>query len=719
MDGRAAKSVSSVIIPPGHGRIGADSEPSAQAADTRAALSLYETSIRHSRRDPIRHDVRASSYWWLVDVDTVQVNARGVAPLPGLPTWTARLTAIRPADLDLGVQPAFGSAVRFRALALAASEPGPAPDVSGPAHLACTGRVAGYGFDPLSVVWLRDRAGAVSAVLAIVRNTHGGIHHYLLRPDAHGRAEVDKSFYVSPFNDVGGRYLLDVAEPGESLYVSVLLRRRGEPDFVASVSGSRRRADLRALLGLSVRRPAEPLAVAAKIRAHGIYLWARRLRVHPVPETDTGRADTRRKVSAVPAAPGGPVTAAFALGAKLLLAAASRRMPVRIEYPDGRIHGAGRNSPSAPRMIIHRPRDFHARLGRSASIGLGESYMAGDWSSPDAPALLAEFAARQATLVPRPLRMQRGLYIPRPPRSASGSVDNTRDNISAHYDLSNEFFSLFLDETMTYSSALFPSLPFRRGRLGDTECAPSYAGGMPGYADLAPAQEAKIDALLDAAHVGPGTRVLEIGTGWGELCLRAARRGATVRSVTLSSEQRDLAQRRADEAGFGSQVAVELLDYREVRGEYDAVISVEMIEAVGLDYLGEYFATIDSVLAPRGRVALQAILMDDERVRTTRNNYTWMHKYVFPGGRIPSVESIESALATTQLRLGKRVHFGLHYAETLRLWEDRFTSRAADVRQLGFDDSFIRMWRFYLHYCEAGFRSGYLDVAQLDIGRTT
>lgn len=342
-------------------------------------------------------------------------------------------------------------------------------------------------------------------------------------------------------------------------------------------------------------------------------------------------------------------------------------------------------------MIIHRPRDFHARLGRHASIGFGESYMAGEWTAPDLPALLAEFAARLATLVPRPLRMLRGLYIPKPPSSTANSVDNTQTNISAHYDLSNDFFALFLDDTMTYSSAMFPALPKVRGRLGGSVSPPSSSMVRPRYEDLAPAQVAKIDALLDSAGVGAGSRVLEIGTGWGELCIRAAQRGAHVRSVTLSREQRDLARRRVDEAGFGAQVEVDLLDYREVSGEYDAVVSVEMIEAVGLEYLSEYFSTIDRVLAPGGRVALQAIVMDDERVRTTRDNYTWMHKYIFPGGRIPSVEAIDRALADTTLGLRDTTRFGLHYAETLRLWEQRFSARADEVRALGFDDTFVRM----------------------------
>lgn len=709
-----------------------DTASDARFGTAPAAVRLYETTVRHSRSGPIAHRFGTRSYWWLVDMDAF--DSRPSDPqagmgLPGFPSWTRVLAEIRPADLDLDPAPTAGEGVRRLARRLAGEAGEPAPDVGGPAFLAATGRAAGYGFDPLALAWLHAADGTPSVVLAIVRNTYGGLHHYLLRPDARGRAEIPKEFHVSPFHDAGGRYVIDVPEPGERLYVAIRLRRDGEPDFVASVSGEGRPVRMRTLLGIATRRPLEPLAVSARIRLHGVYLWARGLGIRPVPEADTaaGRARTP-----IPPAPHGPLAAALGLGVKTILAGLADAMPIRVEYPDGTVRGGGASSASAPRMIVHRPRDFHARVGRHASIGLGESYMAGDWDSPDIAALLSEFAARQHAMVPRPLRALRGLYIPRPPRETRGSVENARGNISAHYDLSNRFFALFLDETLTYSSALFDSLPERRGRLGGIGAASSSgmndraagdgagptrpAPRAPTDEDLAPAQRAKIDALLDTAGVGPGSRVLEIGTGWGELCLRAAARGATVRSVTLSTEQRELAQRRAESAGLGERIEVELRDYREVDGEYDAVLSVEMIEAVGLEYLEEYFRVIEKVLAPGGRVAIQAILMDDDRVRATRNNYTWMHKYVFPGGRIPSVGAIERALEGTSLRVRGRRHFGGHYAETLRLWEERFTAREDEVHRLGFDAVFVRMWRFYLQYCEAGFRAGYLDVAHLEIG---
>lgn len=365
------------------------------------------------------------------------------------------------------------------------------------------------------------------------------------------------------------------------------------------------------------------------------------------------------------------------------------RLPLLVRFPDGTRLGLG-----GPLVDVHDPVAFHRRIGRSGLIGFGESYMAGEWDAPDLVAALTVLASRAAELVPAPLQRLRGLWAPRHPEAQRGTPDGARENIGAHYDLSNDLFALFLDETLTYSSAVFRSLPASWERM-------------------APAQRHKIDRLLDLARVGEGTRVLEIGTGWGELALRAAARGARVTSLTLSAEQRTLARERIAKAGLADRVSVELCDYREARGTYDAVLSVEMIEAVGAEFWPAYFEAVDARLAPGGRAALQAITMPHDRLRASRDTFTWIQKYVFPGGLIPSTQAVESVTAAhTSLRLTRRDGYGAHYAETLRLWRERFTDRAADVGALGFDATFRRLWTFYLAYSEAGFRSGYLDVQQ-------
>jgi cyclopropane-fatty-acyl-phospholipid synthase len=300
--------------------------------------------------------------------------------------------------------------------------------------------------------------------------------------------------------------------------------------------------------------------------------------------------------------------------------------------------------------------------------------------------------------VPQVLQRLRSAVLGRMPHAHDHTLEGARANISHHYDLSNDLFKTFLDESMTYSSAIFTGEPY-----GSDD-------------DLATAQRRKVDRLLDCAGVGKGTKLLEIGTGWGELAIRAARRGAQVTSLTISTEQAELARSRVSDAGLADRVDVRLEDYRHVRGSFDAVVSVEMIEAVGENHWGEYFTTIDRALHPGGRVGIQAILQEDAIIRATGDTYTWIRKYIFPGGQLSSVESIDRSLkAHTALRIADRYNFGRHYAETLRRWRARFEAQAAAVSQLGFDETFRRMWSLYLAYSEAGFRTGYLDVAQLTL----
>jgi cyclopropane-fatty-acyl-phospholipid synthase len=401
----------------------------------------------------------------------------------------------------------------------------------------------------------------------------------------------------------------------------------------------------------------------------------------------------------VAVADGSPLRAAVA---RVLFTRAVAALPLRVRFPDGRLLGAG--APDAPVMVLHRPREFFRRFGASGLIGFGESYLAGDWDCTDLTSLLTVFAAHAGDLIPPWLQRMRALAVHRPPAADQQTRDGARRNIGRHYDLSNELFALFLDETMTYSSAQFTT------RADGTPLA---AGHL-----LTQGQRRKIDALLDRAGVGPGCRLLEVGTGWGELAIRAARRGATVVTVTISREQQALAARRAAEAGLADRVRVELRDYRDVEGTFDAICSCEMIEAVGERYWDAYLAALDQHLAPGGRIGLQTITMPHDRMLATRHTYTWIQKYIFPGGLLPSVAAIEDSLArSTRLRITARTDFGPHYAQTLRIWRDRFQANADEVARLGFDDVFARMWTFYLCYSEAGFRSGYIGVSQLTLAR--
>lgn len=373
------------------------------------------------------------------------------------------------------------------------------------------------------------------------------------------------------------------------------------------------------------------------------------------------------------------------------------RFPVRLRYPDG--HEVGGGAPGSSTVELVRPRELYRRLGEHPKIGLGEAYMAGDWRVADGSDLavfLRPFAERVTAIVPSWMLRLRALVDRAIPHHQRNTPEGSRRNIEAHYDLSNELFIRFLDDTLSYSSAIFHP---ERALLEQT---------------LEEAQARKIETALDAAGVGEGTRLLEIGTGWGSLAIAAAERGAQVTTITLSGEQRALALERIEAAGLSDLIDVRLEDYREVEGEYDAVVSIEMIEAVGEEFWATYFETIDARLRPGGRAVVQAILMDHDRYLATRNSFGWIQKYIFPGGMIPTIPAIEQATgATTTLSLTATNAFGRSYAETLRRWRERFLANWPAIAEHGFDGRFRRMWEFYLAYCEAGFAAGYLEVAQL------
>jgi cyclopropane-fatty-acyl-phospholipid synthase len=407
--------------------------------------------------------------------------------------------------------------------------------------------------------------------------------------------------------------------------------------------------------------------------------------------SDIGRPDPERWPGlATP--PRSPLRARIA---EQLFRRAVECIPVRVLLPGGERLGSG--GADAPAMRIVRPRAFFHRLGADSNIGFGEAYLVGDWTSDRLADLLTPFAERMASLIPRWMQVFRRFVDVRHPVADEGTLAGAKSNIERHYDLSNDLFAAFLDPSMTYSSALFTG---------------------PDDTDLAAGQQRKIDAVLDYAAVGSGTKLLEIGTGWGELAIRAAQRGATVDTLTLSTEQRDLARQRIAAAGVSDRVRVLLRDYREASGSYDAIASVEMIEAVGERYWPAYFSSLDRLLRPGGRIGLQTITMPHERMLSSRNAYTWIHKYVFPGGLIPSLTAIRHQLAAhTGLRIAAYREFGQDYATTLRLWRERFSARRTEITALGFDATFRRMWEFYLAYSEAGFRAGYLGVAQVGLAR--
>lgn len=372
---------------------------------------------------------------------------------------------------------------------------------------------------------------------------------------------------------------------------------------------------------------------------------------------------------------------------------------ITMTLPSGEKHQWGDPS-SDVRATLHVRQDrFFKRCVLYGDIGFGESYVDGDWDTDDITALISwmilnidRHPAMSGSRTKAALNLLRavnwGLHALRP-NDRSGS----RKNIEDHYDLSNEFFKQFLDPTMTYSSAYF-----------DT-----------GTETLEEAQRAKVERLCQKLRLQPTDHVLEIGSGWGGFATYAASQyGCRVTTLTLSHQQlayvRDLVKKR----GLESRVEVRYQDYRDVTGSFDKIVSVEMLEAVGHEYLPAYFAKCHEVLKPNGILALQVILSPDSRYDQFRRGVDWIQKHIFPGSLLPSVKAINAAINKTgDLTLHSFESMGDHYVKTLGAWRQTFESRRSEILALGFKESFIRKWRYYFSYCEAAFAMRNISVAQM------
>jgi cyclopropane-fatty-acyl-phospholipid synthase len=359
-----------------------------------------------------------------------------------------------------------------------------------------------------------------------------------------------------------------------------------------------------------------------------------------------------------------------------------------------RLGGAGR---AEAQVNVHDDRMFR-RLVLRGEMGGGESFVAGEWSSDDLVAALRVFLrASAARGVESPLsRLGQVASLVRH-RFAANTHEGSARNVHAHYDLGNAFYRLFLDdETLAYSCAYWP---------------PRQAEGAAPLS-LAEAQRAKLERLCDWLELSPRDHLLEIGCGWGGMAIHAAAtRGCRVTAITVSQEQYDLARARVAAAGLSERVTIEYRDYRDLTGSFDKIVSIEMLEQVGYDFLPRYFETCARVLAPGGRLAVQTITMPDDRFDAYRRRVDWMQTYVFPGTLIPSLAAIRAACAP--LSLVRSDDIGPGYAQTLALWRERFVAALPQVRALGFDTAFIRTWLLYLAFSEAAFAERTLGDHQL------
>ena len=370
-----------------------------------------------------------------------------------------------------------------------------------------------------------------------------------------------------------------------------------------------------------------------------------------------------------------------------------KRGTLDVTLLDGRVVRFGGLEPGpAAAMVLHNY-DFATRLIKGGDIGIAEAYLRGDWDTPDLTHFLYLFCVNheliQSMLASKPLvrfvQIVRHWFNRNTKRQA-------RRNIYAHYDIGNAFYSAWLDPSMTYSSALFEE---------DTP-------------DLTTAQNNKYRRLAEAIDLRPGQKVLEIGCGWGGFAEFAAKTfNAKVVGLTISKEQRDFAQKRIQAAGLNDKVEIRLQDYRDERDRYDRIASIEMIEAVGEEYWPKYFSQVRDRLLPGGLAGIQAITIQDSMFQSYRREVDFIQRYVFPGGMLPSPQVLKSLGERFGVPVIREHIFGQDYAKTLATWRNNFRAAWPNLKPLGFDERFRRLWEYYLAYCEAGFLSGNIDVRQV------
>lgn len=370
-----------------------------------------------------------------------------------------------------------------------------------------------------------------------------------------------------------------------------------------------------------------------------------------------------------------------------------------IFLPDSRIFRvAGRNPGPVADLHIHNP-DCFSRLIREGDLGFSDAYLEGDWSTSDLQAFMDLIHMGAETV-----------YDGFPGQALARAYERFRfwmqrnhrtqakKNISYHYDLGNDFYGLWLDDSMTYSSALFQT----------------------GQESLEQAQRAKYASMVDQMGAKPGDHVLEIGCGWGGFAEYAAReRGLRVTGLTLSQEQYDYACDRIEKAGLSEQVEFRIQDYRDCGGQFDGIASIEMFEAVGQKYWPTYFNCVRDRLRPGGQATLQIITVADRRWEVYQKGVDFIQKYIFPGGMLPSPQVLQNEIEQAGLQVVRSIEFGDSYDVTLRRWHEAFNSRWGQISDLGFDERFQKMWNFYLTSCAAAFKTGNCDVTQITVARSS
>lgn len=644
---------------------------------------IFIGEVTHTRQQPVVHRFRYPVYYYAIDLQELSELDRSLGWF-GYNRW--RPVALFDRDY-LGREPGSIATKLMGHL----RRRGLAEDITRVVLVTCA-RYFGYCFNPVSFYYCYGNDSNIRCLVAEVNNTFGERHLYVLDeqseplPGFAAHYRVPKSFYVSPFNRVEGDYDFRFADLDDRLDAQIHVFHGQQKVFAAWVRGRSVPLDRGHLLATLTRFPLNALLTVPRIHWEAARLFFQKklaIVIKPNPShPDRLRAEPSWLQS-------------WAMEILCSFLAPMRNGRLTLTLPDGSRRCFGDYGRQVE--VVVNNFDFFLRLWLGGDVALGETYTRQDWDCDDLTGLIRLFVDNREVLDDKQLLVSWVARLVNRARHSFNVRAGARVNIAAHYDLGNELFERFLDSSMTYSCAVFTS---------DDE-------------SLEQAQQNKLERVLAKARLEPHHRLLEIGCGWGSFSLLAAQRvGCRVTAVTLSSQQHSLAVERARQLGVDGLVDFQLLDYRRVNGCFDRIVSIEMIEAVGHDGLGEFFSHCERLLAPQGRAVIQVITTPDADYETYRKHCDWIQKVIFPGSTCPAMSALEAAMqAHSRLRIESAENIGPHYAPTLARWRERFAERWSELPAFGYDEAFRRTWNYYFSYCEAGFASRNLGDYQLVLTR--
>jgi cyclopropane-fatty-acyl-phospholipid synthase len=649
---------------------------------------LYAGYVEHERFYPTHHRLRYDLYVYALDLAELD-NLENRLPLFGY-------NRAKPVSLHDGdyLDPQPGN---IRSKLLQRLSPRFPEDAIGRVIMVTSPRLLGHVFNPVSFYFCFDKHDELAAAVAEVNNTFGEKHVYVLNdPIENGdgfpkKYRAEKAFHVSPFNTMGGTYEFSFSDVRRELDLQIDLHRDGEHILKARLQGQPKPLTALTHLKTLLRHPIMPHLTMSRIWKEAFKLRFKRkldFFTKPVPTSPM----TIRRL---------PPSRVQRYCMKLLLShlAQTRHGCLRLTMPDGRHHQFGNAASELQAQVRVNDYRYFSRTVMGSDIGLGEAFMFDEWDTDDIPAVLRFFIRNRNTfkdgnftesLLSR--LQEKGRYLAR-----ANTLMGSRRNIQRHYDLSNAFFKTFLDDTMAYSCAVFNS-PEER---------------------LEQAQRNKFSRIIEKARLGPDDHLLEIGCGWGGFAIEAVRRtGCRVTGITISEEQHRFARERVRQAGLEDRITILFRDYRKMSGRFDKIVSIEMLEAVGHAYFGEFFKQLDRLLAPEGIAVIQTISISDQRYDAYRRSHDWIQKHIFPGGLLPSLTTLTQAMTRhSGLMVDHLENIGNHYATTLARWHRRFDANIEQVAGLGFDRIFQRKWKYYLGSCEAAFSERVLGDLQMVLTR--